>query len=271
MGFLETIGQRKESAPQGSRPAAAQDLIWDDSAKALEPAPAPEPKPRRSNRASPAIWIAALLVVAAVSVAAWLGIRKSATHVAPPPAASADAPAVDQTHVDKPQPKRTSTHRREVVQSAVNHARAIDTKASDGAVDPPTQTSGSDAVAPVVNVAETAASPAEPVSDSTPALVAELPEDNFIYSSDGTGVVAPQLVSLGFSPPLVKGFQARTTALELIVSKSGTVERAKISATSTNWEDAMLLSRAKMFQFVPAQRDGYPVRYRLLMRVDATP
>jgi len=55
------------------------------------------------------------------------------------------------------------------------------------------------------------------------------------------------------------------------VSKSGTVERAKISATSTNWEDAMLLSRAKMFQFVPAQRDGYPVRYRLLMRVDATP
>ena len=66
----------------------------------------------------------------------------------------------------------------------------------------------------------------------------------------------------------------RTVMSRIHNSKSleaGTVERAKISATSTNWEDAMLLSRAKMFQFVPAQRDGYPVRYRLLMRVDATP
>jgi hypothetical protein len=33
----------------------------------------------------------------------------------------------------------------------------------------------------------------------------------------------------------------------------------------------MLLSRAKTFQFVPAQRNGVPVRYRFVMDVDATP
>jgi hypothetical protein len=33
----------------------------------------------------------------------------------------------------------------------------------------------------------------------------------------------------------------------------------------------MLLSRAKTFQFVPAERNGHPVRYRLVMNVNTTP
>jgi hypothetical protein len=102
-------------------------------------------------------------------------------------------------------------------------------------------------------------------------LVAVRPEDNYVYSSDGAGVVAPQLVSLGFVHPLVGGFETRRSTLELLISKSGTVERARIFSPSRNWEDAMLLSRAKTFQFVPAQRNGFPVRYRFVMEVDATP
>jgi len=78
-------------------------------------------------------------------------------------------------------------------------------------------------------------------------------------------------VSLGFVHPLVGGFETRTSTLELLISKSGAVERAKIFSPSRNWEDAMLLSRAKTFQFVPAQRNGFPVRYRFVMEVDATP
>jgi hypothetical protein len=102
-------------------------------------------------------------------------------------------------------------------------------------------------------------------------LVATLPEDNFVYSSQGTGVTPPRLMSLGFPQPLVRGFDTRTSTLELLVSKIGTVERAKISSPSRNWQDAMLLSRAKTFQFVPAQRNGDPVRYRFVMTVDTTP
>jgi hypothetical protein len=98
-----------------------------------------------------------------------------------------------------------------------------------------------------------------------------LPEDNYVYSNEGAGVVAPQLVSLGFVHIPLRGFETRTSTLELLISKSGTVERARIFSTSRNWEDAMLVSRAKMFQFVPAQRNGFPVRYRFVMEVDATP
>src|ERR1051325_4620904 len=147
MGFLETIGQRRESRPQSSRPDLPHDLTWDDSARAIEPAPVPEPP--RSNPTSPMIWIAVLVVVAAVGVGAWLGLRKSATQVAPPPAASADAaPAVDQAQVDKPQPKRTPAPRRGVVRSAVNDETAIDTNPYDSAAETPAPTVASGEVAP---------------------------------------------------------------------------------------------------------------------------
>jgi hypothetical protein len=127
-------------------------------------------------------------------------------------------------------------------------------------------------VSDVATVAETEAAPIEKTSDPiAAALVAAPPEDDYVYSSEGPAVVAPRLVSLGFVHPLVRGFKARTSTLELLISKSGTVERAKIFSPSANWEDAMLLSRAKTFQFVPAQRNGVPVRYRLVMQVDATP
>jgi hypothetical protein len=61
---------------------------------------------------------------------------------------------------------------------------------------------------------------------------------------------------------------ARTSTIELVVSKSGMVERAKIFSSAVHWEDTLLLSRAKTFQFVPAQRNGFPVRYRFVMDVD---
>ena len=50
-----------------------------------------------------------------------------------------------------------------------------------------------------------------------------------------------------------------------------TVERARLFSPSQNWQDAMLLSRAKTFQFVPAQHNGSPVRFRYVMEVDAAP
>jgi hypothetical protein len=121
-------------------------------------------------------------------------------------------------------------------------------------------------------VTETEAAPIETISDPiAAALVAALAEDDHVYSREGAGVVAPRLVSLGFVHRLIIGFETRTSTLELLISKSGTVDRARVFSTSRNWEDAMLLSRAKTFQFVPAQRNGFPVRYRFVMEVDATP
>jgi hypothetical protein len=274
MGFLDTIGQRAPaSRPQNSRPGVAQRLTWDDSAPGIQTAPAQESP--RSNRIHPAvIWSAAVIVVAAAAVGAWLGLRDFATVVAPYTEASADAPLAVQTDAEKPSPKGTSARRRVAVRSVAKNENAVDARIPEARAETASEASVS-TIGPashVATVTETGAAPIETVSDPfAAALVAALPEDDYVYSSDGAGVVAPRLVSLGFVHRLVTGFETRTSTLELLISKSGTVERAKIFSTSRNWEDAMLLSRAKMLQFVPAQRDGFPVRYRFIMEVDATP
>ena len=207
-------------------------------------------------------------------MAAWLGVRDFATVVAPDMEASADASPAARTHAEKAGPKRRSGRPRAAVRSAAKNENAVDAGVSEARAEIESEASVS-TIGPVSNVAtvrETEAAPIETRSDATAAaLVATLPEDDYVYSSDGAGVVAPRLVSLGFVHPLVRGFEARRSTLELLVSKSGTVERAKISSRSRNWEDALLLSRAKTFQFVPAQRNGFPVRYRFVMNVDATP
>ena len=270
MGFLETIGQRHQSRPQDSRPAAVQPPIWDDSLGAVHAAPAQEP--RRSRRPdATVIWIAVLVGVAAVGVAAWLGIRKASTLVVPATSA-ADAPSAEPKPVDKPDAAPTSTPRRQILRSPGRPERATGTKLLDRAETPEEPSTSVTGAATVVNVAEEVAGPVQPSSNPNPAaLVTPIAEDNFVYSSDGTGVTPPRLMSLGFPQPLVAGFDTRTSTLELLVSKSGTVERAKVSSGSRNWEDAMLLSRAKTFQFLPAQRNGDPVRYRLVMKVETNP
>jgi hypothetical protein len=276
MGFLDTIGQRvPESRPQNSRPHVVQRLTWDDSAPAIQTAPAPE-SPQSNRIRAAVIWSAAVIVVAAVAVAAWLGVRYFATVVAPHTEATADAPPAVQTHAEKPGPKRRSVRPRAAARSAAKNENenAVDAGVPEARAETASEASVS-AIGPashVATVTETAATPIETISDAIAAgPVAALPEDNYVYSNDGAGVVAPQLVSLGFVHPLVRGFETRTSTLELLISKSGTVERARIFSPSRNWEDAMLLSRAKTFQFVPAQRNGFPVRYRFVMEVEATP
>jgi hypothetical protein len=277
MGFLDTIGQRvPESRPQNSRPAVVQRLTWDAPAPGIETAPAQEsPESPRSDRTRAAvIWSAAVIVVAAVAVAAWLGVRYFATVVAPYMEASADAPPAVQTHAEKPGPKRRSVRPRAAVRSAAKNENAVDAGVPEARAETPSEASVS-TIGPASDIAtatETAAAPIETISDPIAAgPVAALPEDNYVYSNEGAGVVAPQLVSLGFVHPLVGGFETRTSRLELLISKSGTVERARIFSPARNWEDAMLLSRAKTFQFVPAQRNGFPVRYRFVMEVESTP
>jgi hypothetical protein len=125
---------------------------------------------------------------------------------------------------------------------------------------------------PAADVTEAAATPLEAVSDPIVATsVTALPEDDYIYSREGAGVIAPRLMSLGFVHRLVFGLRVRTSTIELVVSKTGTVERAKIFSSPAHWEDALLLSRAKTFRFVPAYRNGSAVRYRFVMDVDTSP
>jgi len=272
MGFLDTIGQRvPASRPQNSQPEAPQHLTRDDSAPDIQTTPTQE-SPRAKRTHAAVIWSGAIIVVAAVAVAAWLGVRNFKTVVAPSTEAPADAPPAVQASAEKPTPKQRSVRVRAAVRSAPENTvdAGVPEASRETANEPSLSTVGP--VSDVAAVTATEAAPIEKKSDPTAAtLVAAPPEDDYVYSSEAPEVVAPRLVSLGFVRPLARGFKARTSTLELLISRSGTVERAKILSPSANWEDAMLLSRAKTFQFVPAQRNGRPVRYRLVMQVDATP
>jgi hypothetical protein len=274
MGYLDTIGQRVPgSRPQAARSPVAQDLVWDNPARPIQTQTAQEPP--QSNRVHAlVIWSSALLVIGAVAVAAWLAVRHFPTLIAPSPATSADAPAATAAAAEKPGPKRKSGRVKAAVRSTAQSENAINAGAPEAPADTASEASVSAVEPPtdVANASETEAAPIETLADPTAAaLIAQLSEDNPLYSREVAGVVAPRLLSLGFPHRLVNGVTTRTSTLELVVSKSGTVERAKISPPSRNWQDAMLVSRAKMFQFVPAQRNGFPVRYRFVMEVATTP
>jgi len=83
-----------------------------------------------------------------------------------------------------------------------------------------------------------------------------------IYSADSAGVSPP----LGVRPQLPRDLPANVqrehlTRIELLISTDGVVESVKLHGEASVPE-AMLLSAAKAWQFEPALKDGFPVRYR---------
>jgi len=273
MGFLDNIGQRpSESRPAAPPPAVTPNLIRDDAARPVRTTPAPDSS--QTNRIHPlVIWGAALIVVAAIAAGAWLGLQRTAffspaTETETAANASPETPA---TPVEQPDEKRRLLRSQNAVRPVTRGRTGI--AAPGGAAE-----SVSEAEVPAIAPASDAASltetapTSEGVSDRiVPTSLAVLPEDDHVYSSEGAGVVAPRLTSLGFVHRLVSGLRVRTSTIEMVVSKSGTVERARIFSSPAHWEDALLLSRAKMFTFVPASRNGSPVRYRFVMDVDTSP
>jgi hypothetical protein len=96
-----------------------------------------------------------------------------------------------------------------------------------------------------------------------PIAVAGHSSDSTIYSPDSRGVSAP----VGVKPQLPRRLPAELDPnglgrIELIVSSDGTVESVKLLKAPRNVHDSMFLSAAKAWQFQPALKDGFPVRYR---------
>jgi len=212
-------------------------------------------------RVNPVVAIlSVLLLIVAIAAGAWLGRRHTPVPspdsvLSPDTETAADSSNKAATPVEQPSQKRGLVRPKARVRPVARRETPIDR-----------------GEAPAETATEAAATPLEAVSDPIVATsVATLPEDDYIYSTEGAGVITPRLMSLGFVHRLVFGLRVRTSTIELVVSKTGTVERAKILSTPAHWEDAILLSRAKTFRFVPAYRNGSPVRYRFVMDVDTSP
>jgi hypothetical protein len=257
MGFLDTIGQRApQSRAQDARSPVGQKLTQVDAPRAS----APDWRPQHDRVHPVVIWGAALIVVAAVAVAGWLAVQDRAAVVSPDTKAAADAPSQAATAVAQPAQKRRSL-RRPAVRSVAKGETASEPSAP---------------VVPAISQAEEVIEAPIPALDAgadpiVAAAIVTLPDDDNVYSGEGEGIVAPRLTSLGFIRRPFNGLRVQTRMIELVVSKSGTVERAKIFSKPAHWEDALLLSRAKMLEFVPASRNGSPVRYRFVMDVDSSP
>ena len=95
--------------------------------------------------------------------------------------------------------------------------------------------------------------------------------DTTIYSEADRDVRPPAMLSSELPLPTFSQWTTRTNVMELIVSETGAVEHARLLTPPQRMPDMMLLSRAKLWKFGPAMKDGHPVRYRLVLKWEVNP
>ena len=110
-----------------------------------------------------------------------------------------------------------------------------------------------------------------PSGVEAPILPSTAVRDLRIYSAGDAGVQPPQLRSAGIPEMLLRGFERRTNAVELIISENGDVQQARMLNEPQRMPDIMVLSRVKELRFEPAVRNGVAVRYKLVLTWDVTP
>jgi len=131
---------------------------------------------------------------------------------------------------------------------------------------PPATPSQPDRLAVVAPPPATEApSAAVPVAEATAAVV-----DDTIYSAQDRDVIPPQ-TDEKLPGPAISAWTTRTNAMEVIVSQTGAVERVRLVTPPQRMPDMFALSRAKVWMFKPAMKDGLPVRYRLVLTWEVNP
>jgi hypothetical protein len=96
-------------------------------------------------------------------------------------------------------------------------------------------------------------------------------DERRIYSSEDTEVVPARLIKAQTTGPVFRNMASSVNTMELIISKQGRVEEVKLTSPSRKMTDMLLLSGAKTWKFVPATKDGQPVRYRTQFSWEETP
>ena len=229
-------------------------------------------------RRNPIIGVVAVSAVSLV-VALWAINRFVGSDV---PSAAREAPAADSsvgTSNDVAAATPTNTSQRPPAANAntVRSANATIARGQQGV-----RSRGEDAPAGITGSAVTTPQPgrldgpapaatpdvpvaAPPASEATAAVV-----DDTIYSEQDRDVVPPQTSEILPGPTFTR-WTTRTNAMEVIVSETGDVERVRLVTPPQRMPDILVLSRAKVWKFKPAMKDGKPVRYRLLLTWDVNP
>jgi len=113
------------------------------------------------------------------------------------------------------------------------------------------------------------ARPAQP-----PTLLQEPLPQNIIYTSADTDVTPPVAQSQRmpmWRPSSMESTKEFKGALRLLIDESGAVISATMPATTRAAYDQMLIRAAREWKFLPAQKQGTPVRYLKVIEIQLKP
>lgn len=195
--------------------------------------------------------------------------RSMALHnqTAPAPAAPQPAPVeVNTPKVEVAPPARPRTRPQPPTHAAAPAVASLPPAAPVAAASMPAAPTAPAVTSAAVPVAE-APAPA-PTPALNPALYVEV-EASPIYTKDDPDVTPARLLTAQNGA----GLDASITdvnSMELVISKLGRVEQARLSAPAKRMTDMVLLSSAKTWKFSPAMRNGQPVRYRTVYSWETT-
>ena len=115
---------------------------------------------------------------------------------------------------------------------------------------------------------------APPLLSSTPnprGIIENDASSNVVYSDRDRDVRPPQMLDSELPRPTVAGWSDGDKHDGADRAENGSVEHVKLLTAPQRMPDVMLLSRAKLWKFAPAVKDGHPVRYRLVMTWEVNP
>jgi hypothetical protein len=105
--------------------------------------------------------------------------------------------------------------------------------------------------------------------------LAAAPTSAKIFGGADTDVVAPVVMVQNFPkwnpPPGVAAMTPYSGLLEVIVNETGGIDAAVMTRPVFPPYDRSLLAATKTWQYVPAKRNGQPVKYRKVIEVVLSP
>jgi len=194
------------------------------------------------------------------------GVRNA--QLPPAPKAQAPTPQRSTVDIDRSNSGSRRAENRRPREIARETSAPLQRGAADTRVAPPSSVSA--AALPVAASARPTAAPASPAPPVT-GNNADYESSAPIYSAQDIDVRPPQMLEAELPRPAVMNWPTIKNSMELFVTANGSVERVKWLTSRERMPDVMLLSRAKLWKFSPALRDGHPVRYRLIVTWEVNP
>jgi TonB family protein len=132
---------------------------------------------------------------------------------------------------------------------------------------------------PPASAAVAAAPPASALPAPSPALSAAVPPSApiapMIYSTDEQGVKPPQelerVMPRWIPATSAMGRMSFSGTLDIVIDERGRVESAKIVQPVAPDYDAALLRATTQWRYLPAQKDGKPVKFRMKLAIALRP